>query len=283
MTPPLGETREVSKSFGETLAVDGVGISISPGEIVGLVGANGAGKTTLIRMLLGLVRPEAGTVRLFGEAPSRATRRRIGYMPQTMGLYEDLTVAENLAFSARVFGLDPPGLESELTSVADRLVGDLSLGLRRRVAFVSALAHRPDLLVLDEPTSGVGPLARADLWDTIHEAADAGAGALVTTHHMDEAEQCDRLVFLAAGRVVASGTVAEIVTGQMTVEAAPTDPHTALMMLQDAGLPVLPTGSHLRIPGTPLPSVRSVLGAGADLSEEPSSLEEAFMTLARVS
>jgi ABC-2 type transport system ATP-binding protein len=283
MTAVLAEAHGIGKRFGANVAVDSVSISISTGEIVGLVGANGAGKTTLIRVLLGLVRPDAGMVALFGEVPTRATRRRIGYVPQTMGLYEDLTVVENLAFSARVFGLDPPGLDDEMTPVADTLVGDLPLGLRRRVAFVAALAHRPDLLVLDEPTSGVGPLGRADLWDTIHDATDAGAGALVTTHHMDEAEQCDRLLFLAAGRAVASGTVAEIVAGQLTVEAAPDDQHAALAMLEEAGLPVLPAGAHLRIPGTPLPSVRSVLGEEADLSEKPSSLEEAFMTLARVS
>ena len=283
MTTVLAEAHNIGKRFGENVAVDSVSISISKGEIVGLVGANGAGKTTLIRMLLGLARPDAGMVALFGEAPTRATRRRIGYVPQTMGLYDDLTVVENLAFSARVFGLDPPGLDDEMAPVADTLVGDLPLGLRHRVAFVAALAHRPDLLVLDEPTSGVGPLGRADLWDTIHDATDAGAGALVTTHHMDEAEQCDRLVFLAAGRAVASGTVAEIVAGQLTVEAAPDDHYAALAMLEEAGLPVLPTGTHLRIPGTPLLSVRSVLGDEADLSEKPSSLEEAFMTLARVS
>jgi ABC-2 type transport system ATP-binding protein len=283
MTAVLADAHDIGKRFGENVAVDSVSISISKGEIVGLVGANGAGKTTLIRMLLGLVRPDTGMVALFGEAPTRATRRRIGYVPQTMGLYEDLTVVENLAFSARVFGFDPPELDDEMASVADTLVGDLPLGLRRRVAFVAALAHGPDLLVLDEPTSGVGPLGRAGLWDTIHDATDAGAGALVTTHHMDEAEQCDRLVFLAAGRAVASGTVAEIVAGQLTVEAAPDDQHAALARLEEAGLPVLPTGTHLRIPGTPLPSVRSVLGEEADLSEKPSSLEEAFMTLARVS
>jgi len=283
MTAVLAETHDVGKRFGEDVAVDGISISISAGEIVGLVGANGAGKTTLIRMLLGLISSDAGMVALFGEPPTRGTRRRIGYMPQTLGLYEDLTVVENLVFSARVFGFDPPRLDDEMSPVADTLVGDLPLGLRRRVAFVAALAHRPDLLVLDEPTSGVGPLGRADLWDTIHDAADAGAGALVTTHHMDEAEQCDRLVFLAAGRTVASGTVSEIVAGQFTVQAAPEDPHAALAMLEDAGLPVLPTGAHLRIPGTPLPSVRLVLGEQADLSEKPSSLEEAFMTLARVS
>lgn len=280
MTGPLAETRAIGKRFKDTLAVDGVTLTVSVGEIVGLVGANGAGKTTLIRLLLGLLVPDDGEVTLFGRAPARATRRRIGYMPQSLGLYEDLTVAENLRFTARVFGIDSPPLADDLAAHANTLVADLPLGLRRRVAFVAALSHGPELLVLDEPTSGVGPLGRADLWDTIHDAVDNGTGALVTTHHMDEAEQCDRLVFMSAGRAVASGTVDMILAGQFTVEATSADPPQSLAVLEEAGLPVLPAGAHLRVPGTTVSSVRSVIGAEAALVETQSSLEEAFMTLA---
>lgn len=281
MTARLAETSVISKRFVDNLAVDGVSISISPGEIVGLVGANGAGKTTFIRMLLGLLRPDHGQVMLFGQTPTRATRRRLGYMPQSMGLYEDLTVIQNLHFTARVFGVEPPPLAGDLASLGDSLVSELPLGLRRRIGFLAALSHRPDLLVLDEPTSGVGPLGRADLWETIHDAADAGAGVLVTTHHMDEAEQCDRLVLLSAGRAVAAGTVDEILAGQITVEAAPVDPAAALVVLESAGLPVLPTGAHLRLPGVSLAAVRSILGDDVGVVESLSSLEEAFMILAR--
>jgi len=281
MNERFAETHEVSKQFVDNLAVDGVSISISAGEIVGMVGANGAGKTTLIRMMLGLIHPDQGRVMLFGEAPTQGTRRRIGYMPQSLGLYEDLTVAQNLDFTARVFGVDPPRLEGDLTQSGKRLVSDLPLGLRRRVGFLAALSHQPDLLVLDEPTSGVGPLGRADLWETIHDAADSGAGILVTTHHMDEAEQCDRLVLLSAGKAVAAGTVDEILAGQVTIEASPSNPAAALRLLDTAGWPVLPTGARLRVPGIPLDSVRSVLGDRVSLVESRSSLEEAFMTLAR--
>jgi ABC-2 type transport system ATP-binding protein/ribosome-dependent ATPase len=281
MTARLAETSAISKRFVDNLAVDGVSISISAGEVVGLVGANGAGKTTLIRMLLGLLRPDQGRVMLFGQAPNRATRRRLGYMPQSMGLYQDLTVTQNLDFTARVFGVAPPRLESDLALLGDTLVSDLPLGLRRRVGFVAALSHRPDLLVLDEPTSGVGPLGRAELWETIHDAADAGAGVLVTTHHMDEAEQCDRLVLLSAGRAVAMGTVDEILAGQVTIEATPADAAAALALLETARLPALPTGAHLRLPGVSIASVRSILGEEVPLTESDSSLEEAFMTLAR--
>ena len=280
MSGPLAETRAVSKQFGDNRAVDAVTMAVSAGEIVGLVGANGAGKTTLIRMLLGLIVPDEGEVLLFGRAPARATRRRIGYMPQSLGLYEDLTVVENLRFTSLVFAIDPPPLAADLEPHADTLVADLPLGLKRRTAFVAALSHGPELLVLDEPTSGVGPLGRADLWDTIHDAVDNGAGALVTTHHMDEAEQCDRLVFMAGGRAVASGTVDMILDGQFTVEATPADPAQSLAVLEKAGMPVLPAGAHLRVPGMPVSSVRSVIGAEAGLVETQSSLEEAFMTLA---
>jgi ABC-2 type transport system ATP-binding protein/ribosome-dependent ATPase len=230
-------------------------------------------------MLLGLLIPDAGQVHLFGEPPSQVIRRRIGYMPQGLGLYEDLTVAQNLEFRARVFGIDRPVLDEELAGLGGTLVTDLPLGLRRRVAFVAALAHSPDLLILDEPTSGVGPLGRAQLWGTIHEAADAGTGVLVTTHHMDEAEQCSRLVFLSAGRDVFSGTVEEILAGQTTLEITPNDPAGALAVLEGAGLPVLPAGQRLRLPGTAPDDVRSVLDEAVPMIETPSSLEEAFMTM----
>jgi ABC-2 type transport system ATP-binding protein/ribosome-dependent ATPase len=176
-----------------------------------------------------------------------------------------------------------PAIDDGLAPLADILVGDLPLGLRRRVAFAAALSHKPDLLVLDEPTSGVGPLGRADLWETIHEAADTGGGVLVTTHHMDEAEQCDRLVFLSAGRVAFSGTVDEILAHRVTVEVTPSHPVWALTILEEAGLPVLPAGRHLRLPGTPITAVRSALGDDSDMVERQSSLEEAFMTLVATS
>ncbi|MGH2819722.1 MAG: ABC transporter ATP-binding protein, partial [Actinomycetota bacterium] len=188
----LLEAHRVTRSFGDFSAVREVDLSVDAGEIVGLLGANGAGKTTFIRMGLGLLPPSEGEVLLFGDPPGISGRRRIGYVPQGSGLYDDLTVRENLRFVSAAFeggaAPDPPGLES----VRERLVRELSLGMQRRVAFTAAFSHQPDLLVLDEPTSGVGALARARLWESIHAAAEQGAGVLVTTHHMGEAEQCDR-------------------------------------------------------------------------------------------
>jgi len=206
----LVNANKVNKRFGDFTAVDDVDLSVARGEVVGLLGANGAGKTTLMKMLLGLVRPTRGRVELFGESIAPDARRRIGYVPQGLGLYEDLTVAENVQFAASAFGVDAPAL-GDLAASRDVLVRDLSLGLRRRTAFLNALAHRPELLLLDEPTSGVDVLARSDLWTTIRAAAEEGAGVLVSTHHMEEADQCDRLVVMAQGRVVLTGTMNEIV------------------------------------------------------------------------
>ena len=276
-----------------------------PGEVVGLLGANGAGKTTLIRLLLGLLRPTSGAALLFGEPPSRATRRRLGYVPQGLGLWDDLSVEENLAFASAAFGASPPALDADLEAARHTLVRDLPLGLKRRLAFSAALAHAPELLVLDEPTSGVDPQARARLWDTVHEAAAEGAGVLVTTHYLEETRECDRLVIMAGGRVVADGTETAIIGGRQAVEvrlaaekgsrdearsegakrASWADAFTAL---DDAGLPVALHGRTLRVPvedGAPaVARVRAALDVrhiGADLSLVPASLEEAFVELAR--
>lgn len=274
----LARLDDVTMDFGATRAVDGVGLAVAAGEVVGLLGANGAGKTTLIRLLLGLLRATAGTVHLLGDAPSRSTRRQLGYVPQGLGLYADLTAAENLAFRAAAFGMPAPDLPPDLADVADVVVADLPLGLRRRLAFAAALGHRPRLLVLDEPTSGVGPLGRADLWDRIHGAVDDGAGALVSTHYMDEAEQCDRLVVLAAGREVATGTAADLVGDQQVIEVVPDDPAAALARLEAAGLVALPAGRRVRVVATSPERVRDVVADG-DLRVVPATLEEAFMTV----
>jgi len=299
---PLAEARRARRLFGDLPAVDDAGLSVGRGEVVGLLGANGAGKTTLIRMLLGLLRPSDGEVLLFGAPPSRASRLRLGYVPQGLGLWEDLTVAENLAFAAAAFGSSPRPLDAELAAQRGALVRDLPLGLRRRLAFVSALAHAPELLVLDEPTSGVDPRARARLWDTVHEAAAAGAGVLVTTHYLEEASQCDRLVIMAGGRVVAEGTETAIVGDRRAVEVdlaaargrAPAAGQaaggedgpgwaTAFGVLADAGLPVALHGRTLRVAGGDVARVRAALDArhvAAGLRVVPATLEETFVELA---
>lgn len=282
----LVETRAVSRRFGRQLAVDSVDLDVAAGEVVGLVGANGAGKTTLLRMALGLLRPTGGRVALFDREPSRDTRYRLGYLPQSLGLYEDLTVGENLAFAARAFDrqVDVGSLDPDIRAVTGVLVRDLSLGLRRRVAFAAALAHDPELLVLDEPTSGVEPLARARLWETIRAAAERGVGVLATTHHMSEAAECDRLVVMVSGRVVASGSVAQIVGGMRTVVVTATSWEAAFRALDDGGLPVALVGRSLRVPDRTAAEVDDVLRNArveARLEVAPATFDEAFVTIAR--
>lgn len=282
---PLLRASGVGQRFGALQALDAVDLDVRRGEVVGLIGANGAGKTTLLRIALGLLRPTAGASQLFGDEPRSEARRRVGYMPQGLGLYEDLTVGENLAFVARAFGVAaPPALEPELEAVRGRLVGELPLGLRRRVAFAATLSHRPELLVLDEPTSGVSVLGRVRLWELIRSAAYAGAGVLVTTHSMGEASRCDRLVVLLAGHVAARGTASEIADDLVTVEVIAEPWDWAFRALMAAGFPVALAGRRIRIPGADATAVGRALeaaGLHAELRPSPATFEEALVLLAR--
>ena len=280
---PLARCTDVTCRFGHFVAVDGVSLVVRPGEVVGLLGANGAGKTTLIRMLLGLQRASSGAVTLFGEPPSRRTRRRIGYVPQGLGLYDDLSAAENMAFAAAAYGVGPTAPPPDVAAAGPVPAGLLPLGLQRRLAFAQALAHNPDLLILDEPTSGVDPLGRARLWDTIARAAAGGAGVLASTHYLEEAGECDRLVVMAAGAVVAAGTVAEIV-GTARVTVVQTDDWAAAFSrLAAAGIPAALAGTTLRVRG-PVAPIAAALRAGgvssASLVQAPATLAEVFFSLA---
>jgi ABC-2 type transport system ATP-binding protein len=278
----LAEAREVTRRFGQFTAVDAVSLSVRRGEILGLLGANGAGKTTLIRLMLGLLRPSGGGIRLFGEPASIATRRRVGYVPQTLGLYAGLTVAENWNFTAAAFRMRRGGpLPGSIAAWRKDVVGDLPLGVQRQVAFAVALSHQPELLVLDEPTSGAGPLASARLWEGIRQATEAGAGALVTTHNMEEAEQCDRLVIMADGKVVAEGTADDITAGRKAAEVVTSDWSAAFALLDASGIPVQLHGTVLRTVTSPAAVAGLLSGAGIDATVDtvPASLEEAFAAI----
>jgi ABC-2 type transport system ATP-binding protein/ribosome-dependent ATPase len=233
-----------------------------------------------MRMILGLLVPTSGTVRLFGSPPSRQTRRRIGYVPQGLGLYRDLTAAENLAFAAAAFGVPaaalPPG-------TGPGTLGDLPLGQQRRVAFAAALQHRPDLLVLDEPTSGVAPLTRARLWDRIREEAARGAAVLVTTHYMDEARQADRLVLMAGGRVVGRGQESDIVGSAQAVAVLTDNWSEVFTLLEAAGYAVTLAGREIRLLGADAEGVRRLLaeaGVAATVASTAATLEEAMVLAA---
>jgi ABC-2 type transport system ATP-binding protein len=202
--------------------VNHVSFSVQRGEIFGLLGPNGAGKSTVFRMLCGLLRPSSGDARVSGvdllRAPAEA-RARIGYMAQRFSLYAELSVTENLRFYARVYGLDRSAqshaigaalAEFDLAGAAGSVAGELPLGLKQRLALAAALLHGPDILFLDEPTSGVDPLTRREFWARIGALADAGVTILVTSHFMDEAEYCDRLGIVNQGRLVAVDTPAAL-------------------------------------------------------------------------
>lgn len=272
------------KSFGDVVALRGVDLEVRSGEVVGLLGANGAGKTTLIRCLLGLTSPDSGRVAVMDLAPGREVLRRVGYVPQGLGLYTDLTVAENLEFQKGVYGVEEPLSISSLLPVIDQPVGRLSQGIQRRVAFAAALSHRPELLVLDEPTSGVGVLGRAALWEIIRDTSADGAGVLVTTHHLEEAEQCDRLVMLADGLVVAEGTLEDIIGARMTVSVTGGDQARNMDMISAAGLVGSFAGTGIRVVGAGLDRVVAVFENDTDLAirELPATLQEAFVDLVTV-
>ncbi len=277
----LAETRNVSMRFGTFTAVDSVDLTIYSREVVALLGANGAGKTTLIRLLLGLLRPSQGEALLFEAPPSMNTRRRVGYVPQTLGLYDDMTVEENWSFTSAAFGSARPPLPTNLCESQDHLVGDLPLGTQRRVAFAVALSHGPEFLVLDEPTSGVGPLSRARLWQDIRGSAEHGTGILVTTHNMEEAEQCDRLILMVGGRVVSQGTVADVIGGRRVVQVSCADWKQAFAVLDAERLVVQVQGDLLRVSASPQ-QVETLLAKHdleGSVTTVPANLEEAFVSL----
>jgi len=221
MSEVVIDVRGLTKSFGDLKVVDGLELRVEKGEVCGFLGANGSGKTTTIRLLCGLLRPDAGEGHCLGYDIMRQThdiRRDVGYMTQRFSLYDDLTVLENLDFVARVYEmknrraavqdmLDRMGLQVR----RKQLAGQLSGGWKQRLALAACVLHQPKLLLLDEPTAGVDAKARREFWDLIHDMAVDGLTTLVSTHYMDEAERCSRVVYLAQGAIVVQGRASDVV------------------------------------------------------------------------
>ncbi|HEU0222495.1 MAG TPA: ABC transporter ATP-binding protein [Paracoccaceae bacterium] len=221
MTAPAIDVHGLVKRYGPRIVVDEVDLTLMPGRICGFLGPNGSGKTTTLRLICGLLTPDAGTGTCLGHdlrTGRDAIKRQTGYMTQKFGLYEDLTIRENLEFVAHVYGLDRARARVDvalerlgLASRAGQLVGTLSGGWKQRLALAACVLHEPKLLLLDEPTAGVDPKARRAFWDEIHALAAAGITVLVSTHYMDEAERCHEIAYIAYGRLMARGTAEEII------------------------------------------------------------------------
>ena len=265
MSEPVIAVRGLTKRFGTKTVVDGVDLDVERGQIHGFLGPNGSGKTTTIRMLCGLLLPDGGTGTCLGHdirTESWAIKQRVGYMTQRFSLYEDLTIRENLDFVARLYAL--PKRRARVDAALDRLglsargsqlAGTLSGGWKQRLALAACILHQPDLLLLDEPTAGVDPKARREFWDEIHALAADGMTVLVSTHYMDEAERCHRIAYLAYGRLLATGTVEEVVrnSGLSTWHVTGPEARIATLARELAAQPgvemVAPFGATLHVSG----------------------------------
>jgi ABC-2 type transport system ATP-binding protein len=257
------DVRGLTKSFSGRRVVDGIDLSVKEGDIFGFLGPNGSGKTTSIRMLCGLLTPDAGEGTCLGLDIIRRTdeiKRQVGYMTQRFSLYEDLSIRENLDFIARMYGM--PERQRAVAGAIDRLglgarrdqlAGTLSGGWKQRLALAACMLHEPKLLLLDEPTAGVDPKARRDFWAEIHTLAGEGITVLVSTHYMDEAERCHQLAYIASGRLLTTGTPDEVLarSGLATWRVEGDDLYALAEQLRD--LPgiaqVVPFGNLLHVSG----------------------------------
>ena len=296
---PMVRLRGLTRRFGPLVAVDALDLEVGRGELFGIVGPDGAGKTTTLRILAGVLRPSGGEARVAGLSVGddpEAVKPHTAYMSQRFGLYEDLTVAENLAFYADLYRVPrserPQRLErlyrfSRLHEFSDRLAGNLSGGMKQKLSLSCALIHRPPLLLLDEPTFGVDPLSRRDLWLILHEMVAEGVTVVVSTSYLDEAERCDRVALLHRGRILAVDTPAVLrdsLPGRLLAVRSrrPRDARDALRDAEGVASAVL-FGDSLHVllePGVGWDAVRERLEAGAEIvevaTEEP-SLEDVFI------
>lgn len=284
------------KRFGTKTVVDHVSMEVAEGEIVGFLGPNGSGKTTTIRIMCGLLTPEEGDGTVLGydlRTEPLKIKREVGYMTQKFSFYEDLTIAENLEFVARLYQLKPVGEhvdrtleELGLISRRDQLAGTLSGGWKQRLALAACIMHKPKLLLLDEPTAGVDPKARREFWDEIHRLARGGLTVLVSTHYMDEAERCHRISYIAYGKMLATGTVDDVIRDAGLTTFVVTGPGLNQVADTLQGAPgveqVAPFGATLHVVGSnkqqlerTLTELKQQKGMKVELGE--TSLEDVFI------
>jgi ABC-2 type transport system ATP-binding protein len=294
------DVHDLTKRFGDKTVVDHFSMQVPKGAIYGFLGPNGSGKTTTIRMICGLLTPDEGGGIVLGHDISKdsaAIKRQVGYMTQKFSLYEDLSIEENLDFVARMY--DVPDRKRRVTEALDnlglgsrrkQLAGTLSGGWKQRLALAACLIHEPKLLLLDEPTAGVDPGARRDFWDHIHELAHQGITVLVSTHYMDEAERCHALAYIAYGKLLAHGTIREVIdhAGLATWEVEGGDMMAIANDLRARpGVEmVAPFGNTLHVSGTDRPAVEAALAPlasseGVEVREVAPSLEDVFIHLMR--
>jgi ABC-2 type transport system ATP-binding protein len=288
----------LGKSFDGKQVVQDFSIQVRRGQIYGFLGPNGSGKTTTIRMLCGLLTPDSGQGTCLGHDIIRETaaiKRQVGYMTQKFSLYEDLSIAENLDFVARLY--DVPRRREAVAAALDRLglaarrkqlAGALSGGWKQRLALAACILHDPKLLLLDEPTAGVDPKARREFWDQIHGLAAQGLTVLVSTHYMDEAERCHEIAYLAYGRLLARGTVDEVVRQSGLVTWSVTGDHLNGLAQRLTGLPgvemVAPFGTTLHVSGSDAARLEASLAPfradpGLRWTQSEASLEDVFIQM----
>ncbi|MGO4831530.1 ABC transporter ATP-binding protein [Rhizobiaceae sp. 2RAB30] len=290
------DVHDLVKRFGTKTVVDHVSMTVAEGEIVGFLGPNGSGKTTTIRIMCGLLTPDEGGGKVLGydlrTEPLRI-KREVGYMTQKFSFYEDLTIAENLEFVARLYQLKPVAQhvgrtleELGLATRRDQLAGTLSGGWKQRLALAACIMHKPRLLLLDEPTAGVDPKARREFWDEIHRLARDGLTVLVSTHYMDEAERCHRISYISYGRMLATGTVEEVIrnSGLSTfiIEGPRLDEVQAELQGKPGVEQVAPFGATLHVVGSDRKALEATLkpiAKRADTKVLPgeTSLEDVFI------
>lgn len=295
---PVVEVHGLTKRYGDKTVVNGLEMRVERGEIFGFLGPNGSGKTTSIRMMCGLLTPDGGSGRTLGHdivKEAGLIKRQVGYMTQRFGLYEDLTIRENLDFVARMYRMDRRRERVDqaierlgLAGRQHQLAGSLSGGWKQRMALAACMLHEPQLLLLDEPTAGVDPQARRAFWEEIHELAAAGITVLVSTHYMDEAERCHRLAYIAYGRLLASGTPGELVrtTGLATWEGQGVAALAAEIEKAPGVDLVTRFGNALHVSGREVQAldvaIARLQGQGqGDWKRMPTSLEDVFIFLMR--